>query len=225
MKKLGIILTASSVFAMTSCKDDPSAAFTADKSTAQTGEVVKFTDNSTAAYNHVWDFGDGEWSTAINPTHVYYDEGDFNVTLQVTDEKGETSVFANTTIVVEDFLDELIEGDQEEKDAVALMMTGEWDLDDYTISYNGVPTFETLNNESGIFYADGTILQEDGQGNKSTGYFSPINSEYVSLSFVQGPGGIYNIDELSEDRMTLVNTYRDSSLPSNVTVSTLEFSK
>lgn len=216
---------ASSVFAMTSCKDDPSAAFTADKLTAETGEIVKFTDNSTAAYNHVWDFGDGEWSTAINPTHIYYDEGDFNVTLQVTDDKGELPVFATRTITVEDPLDDLREGDQEEKDAITLAMTGEWELDDYTIAYNGVPTFVTLSGENGIFYASGTILQEDGQGNKSTGSFSPVNSEYVYLYFVQGPGGLYFIDELTEDRMTLVNTYRDSSLPSNVTVSTLEFSK
>lgn len=36
----------------------------------------------------VWNFGDGETSTALNPTHVYQREGDYTVTLTLVDNGG-----------------------------------------------------------------------------------------------------------------------------------------
>jgi len=40
--------------------------------------------------SYYWDFGDGENGSGINPSHVYKDPGQYNVTLVVTDNNGIT---------------------------------------------------------------------------------------------------------------------------------------
>jgi PKD repeat protein len=63
---------------------EPVAAFTMDKTEANVGEVVTFTNQSENAVSYAWSFGDGETSTATNPTHAYTDEGTFTVQLTAT---------------------------------------------------------------------------------------------------------------------------------------------
>jgi gliding motility-associated-like protein len=46
---------------------------------------VQFTDSSSDAITRVWDFGDGNTSTALNPTHTYAAFGNYFVTLTVSD--------------------------------------------------------------------------------------------------------------------------------------------
>lgn len=50
--------------------------------------LIIFLDQSRSASNWLWDFGDGESSTDINPVHSYYETGEFDVTLTVTDSNG-----------------------------------------------------------------------------------------------------------------------------------------
>lgn len=38
--------------------------------------------------SYYWDFGDGEYSSVPNPVHSYNEDGDYNVTLTITDEDG-----------------------------------------------------------------------------------------------------------------------------------------
>ncbi|MGD9086281.1 MAG: PKD domain-containing protein [Desulfobacterales bacterium] len=67
---------------------------TADFTYEATGLTVDFTDESNdvdgtiASWN--WVFGDGNTSTAQNPTHTYAADGTYAVTLTVTDNDGET---------------------------------------------------------------------------------------------------------------------------------------
>ena len=227
MKRLNILLVAVGALAITSCKDDPSAAFTADKTEVEVGEVIKFTDNSAEAYNHVWDFGDGEWSTAINPTHVYYDEGMYNVTLQVNDKKGGTmTVSAPTTITVNDTVSAILDNEAKERENVIAMAVGDWEINSYTLVYNSIPqTVEPYGNIKATFMADGTILQTDNQGNKSIGYWDAINGSHMYLSFLLGVSGLYTIETLSSGDMELVFKYTDSSTPPNVTTYTIEFER
>lgn len=42
---------------------------------------VDFTNTSAGYLNCLWDFGDGDTSSALNPTHLYGSEGDYNVKL------------------------------------------------------------------------------------------------------------------------------------------------
>ena len=56
-------------------------------------ESLQFTgsaENGTPPYEYNWDFGDGNNSVEQNPTHAYTVEGNFTVTLSVTDDSGMT---------------------------------------------------------------------------------------------------------------------------------------
>lgn len=52
---------------------------------------VSFTNQSTNATSYSWDFGDGSTSTTASPTHVYLNQGTFNVTLTATGSGGTTN--------------------------------------------------------------------------------------------------------------------------------------
>jgi len=74
----------------------PIANFTFDPSAPQRYQDVQFTDTS---YNpeggpitYLWNFGDGYTSTTKNPSHKYEHSGNYNVTLIVTDNEGETGI-------------------------------------------------------------------------------------------------------------------------------------
>jgi len=69
--------------------------FSADKrSGLKEGEKVEFTVSQVsggfAPYSYLWDFGDGETSTDMNPVHSFKDEGYFTVSLTITDDNGNT---------------------------------------------------------------------------------------------------------------------------------------
>jgi gliding motility-associated-like protein len=49
-----------------------------------TTSTVAFSDSSVGAVTRLWSFGDGNTSTAFNPTHVYAAPGTYTVTLSVT---------------------------------------------------------------------------------------------------------------------------------------------
>ncbi len=55
------------------------------------------TDGTIAAY--AWDFGDGQTSGQQNPTHVFTEDGTFEVTLTVTDNKGATGSVTHEVVV------------------------------------------------------------------------------------------------------------------------------
>jgi len=70
-------------------------------------QTIYFTDLSnanggTALFSYVWDFGDASptnYSTLPNPTHSYSSDGDYTVTLTVTNSCGCSSVYTNNVIV------------------------------------------------------------------------------------------------------------------------------
>ena len=69
--------------------------FTADSRYVDEGEPVRFGSEVSGGfppYSYEWDFGDGESSNDVSPTHVYEDEGWQSVSLMVTDDKGATEM-------------------------------------------------------------------------------------------------------------------------------------
>jgi PKD repeat protein len=54
-------------------------------------------DGSIASY--AWTFGDGQSSTATNPSHTYASAGTYNVSLKVTDDKGATNTATKSVSV------------------------------------------------------------------------------------------------------------------------------
>ncbi len=57
---------------------------TADWSSSQSGLTATFSDASLLADSHLWDFGDGNTSTAANPSHTYAAAGTYTVCLDTT---------------------------------------------------------------------------------------------------------------------------------------------
>ncbi len=62
----------------------------ASKTSMKYGEKVQFTGKLSggfAPYSCVWDFGDGETSTTMNPSHTYNRPGTYTVSMRVTDDR------------------------------------------------------------------------------------------------------------------------------------------
>ncbi|MCS7197299.1 MAG: PKD domain-containing protein [Candidatus Bipolaricaulota bacterium] len=77
----------------------PIAEFVVLSQTIQVGEPIDFDASASRArqgkvVSYEWDFGDGTWYAArdgTHVTHVYVEPGQYEVTLRVTDERGEVS--------------------------------------------------------------------------------------------------------------------------------------
>lgn len=70
----------------------PTVSFVANATTACLPAVIQFTGTATTTVGTIsdwsWDFGDGNTSTAQNPTHTYTQTGYYNVALTVTSSNG-----------------------------------------------------------------------------------------------------------------------------------------
>ena len=69
------------------------------------GSTVRFKDSSTTLSTPItswhWDFGDGEISAEQNPKHIYLDDGDYEVTLTVTNKDKTTHSVTNIAIILD----------------------------------------------------------------------------------------------------------------------------
>jgi PKD repeat protein len=68
--------------------------FSASSRTVKVGQNVRFDPDiggGISPFSYEWDFGDGETSTEVAPGHEYKSDGNYNVTLKVTDDKGQTA--------------------------------------------------------------------------------------------------------------------------------------
>jgi len=104
-----ISLTASNIFGentmvitdLISIGRAPSADFTFNKTETAEGTTFEFTDGSLYAptiWN--WDFGDGNTSTEQNPSHVYTSDGNYTITLQVSNAFGESTMVKTEQVTV-----------------------------------------------------------------------------------------------------------------------------
>jgi len=62
------------------------------------GSTVVFGNQSTNANTYLWDFGDGNFSTLVNPTHTYSDDGIYTVILTASNDCGPDEYIAIITI-------------------------------------------------------------------------------------------------------------------------------
>ncbi|MEM1136932.1 MAG: PKD domain-containing protein, partial [Bacteroidota bacterium] len=99
-----------------SCEDEedlgppPTVSFTPSAKVAEIGELLTFTNESTAANGslvYTWDFGDGDQSTNATPQHFYSDTGSYTITLTATTELGATDVFEDNITVGRRYLTSL----------------------------------------------------------------------------------------------------------------------
>lgn len=62
----------------------PVSSFTLQQAKERVPANITFTNNSEKAETYLWDFGDGETSTDVNPTHQYLLSGQYDVKLTAT---------------------------------------------------------------------------------------------------------------------------------------------
>lgn len=65
-----------------------------------TGLTVNFSNSSKYGDSYFWDFGDNQNSTEINPSHTYKAEGDYKVSLKVTNECGTVETLQEITVLL-----------------------------------------------------------------------------------------------------------------------------
>ena len=63
--------------------------------------LVTFTNSSLNATTFSWDFGDGESSTDENPTHLYAEGGNYNVSLTANGEDNQVNIISKTVSIDE----------------------------------------------------------------------------------------------------------------------------
>ena len=81
--------------------NSPVADFSASPTSGNAPLNVSFTDHSTGSpTSWNWDFGDGTSSTQQNPTHIYSNPGQYNVSLGVTNSGGgsDKTIFRCVTV-------------------------------------------------------------------------------------------------------------------------------
>jgi PKD repeat protein len=69
------------VLLITGCIKEPTACFTVAKTHIGLGDTLVFINCSSDAKSYEWNFGDGQSSPEISPSHIYNDIGEFTVTL------------------------------------------------------------------------------------------------------------------------------------------------
>lgn len=80
----------------------PTAFFTADDTSNCIAPLsVNFTNKTTGiATEYLWDFGDGDTSSQLNPNHVYKKQGNFTVTLTAINSNGCSNVYEKNKAIV-----------------------------------------------------------------------------------------------------------------------------
>jgi PKD repeat protein len=111
--------------------------------TGKVGSLITF--NSEGSYDpdgiiidYIWDFNDGKISNEKSPTHVYSKEGEYSITLTITDDKG-AQTFTSTLGMIEENIPPIasINGpyEGEVNEALKFSSRGSIDLDGNIIEY------------------------------------------------------------------------------------------
>jgi len=85
-----------------SCEKLPIAFFSMSKSSAEVDEIITFTNQSEHATSYIWDFGDGNTSTIVNPTHSFSSGGTYTVQLTANGDGGSNSISKIMTIAYQE---------------------------------------------------------------------------------------------------------------------------
>lgn len=186
------------------------------------GDPFNFTDNSTVPAPYIingwlWDFGDGNTSTAQNPSYTYATTGNFNVTFTAYSDLGcgSSTTFPVTvnSIPVAAFSSDVVCANSptsltdQSTDASGTVDTWNWDiLNDVSIDY-------TTQNPQHTFTSGGTYnvaLTVES----SNGCVSPPIVNTVDVNYTPNPGFIS--DSVC---VGLPSTLTDTSLVTNSTIS------
>ena len=135
----------------------PNSSFTFNPNNQCAGLPVTFTNTSTGtsgSTTYLWNFGDGNTSTATNPTHTFAAGGTYNVTLTQTNGPGCTSS-SSQLVTAMDIPNVAIAGDDGDGDLINCLLPGDPSTSEvvtfYNTTTNGVSYSWNFGDGSGIF--------------------------------------------------------------------------
>ncbi len=155
-------------------KPDAKFSFTAD------GLNVTFTNTSTDATSYLWDFGDSQTSSEMNPVHTYASDGIYTVTLTATNENGSTIATQTAFVSATELTEALLQGGAwrvraEEKSVFVGPGMGDpswWALPkDFLVSGAGEDDWTCMPDDEFIFGAAGVYTYDTKGSARNDGYF------------------------------------------------------
>lgn len=158
----------------------PSAGYTFTVS----GLTATFTNTTTDGVTYAWDFGDGQTSTAQNPTHTYTTGGPYVVKLTATNPNGDGStqkvVFPTTDVLTDAALQGTAWKVRAEEMSVfvgqGLGGSNWWALPkSYMVSGTGVDDWTCITNDEFKFAAGGVFTYDTKGSTRNDGYFGGTN--------------------------------------------------
>ncbi|MCG2826174.1 MAG: PKD domain-containing protein [Thermoplasmatales archaeon] len=179
----------------------PSLDFTYTPTTPTDLQTVEFTataiDPDGTITNWYWDFGDGAVSTLQNPTHQYSDDGDYTVTLTVTDNDGATNStsqivtvlnvppiagFTYSPTIPTDL--QLVQFTSLSMDDDGTISSYYWNFGDGRTSTHQNPTHQYFDN--GTYTITLTVTDDDGATNTTSKNITVLNVPPVA-GFIYSP--------------------------------------
>jgi len=103
MKKLLFLIALPMAFMITSCKKQPAACFSSDKTSVEIGETVSFESCATDAETIEWDFGDGTTAEGESAAHSWDAPGTYLVQMKVLSKKDKKIDRFSATITVKGY--------------------------------------------------------------------------------------------------------------------------
>ncbi len=79
----------------------PNGPYTGTEGTAVSFDGSKSFNSDGSIKSYSWNFGDGNSSNLKNPTHIYIQNGTYNVSLEVTDNSGLNATNTTTAIIAD----------------------------------------------------------------------------------------------------------------------------
>ena len=186
----------------------PEIEFGIDSSLFCAPQTVHFFDSSFAdtPLSYFWDFGDGNTSTQMNPSHTYTDPGTYDITLQVSTQTGcdaELILTKPGLIVVHPTPTASFSVDPEETDAFnnEIFFTDEsTDSEEHYYFFTETDSTEARNtswfyNEGGIHRPVQLVINEHGcrDSTERMIYIQPQTTFYVPNSFTPNNDGINDV--------------------------------
>ena len=185
----------------------PIASFTESTETAYTDEAFAF--NASGSYDvdgsvvsYLWDFGDGTNATGITVQHAYADNGNYTVTLTVTDNDGaNSSVSASKTVLNRSPIASFTEstGTALTSESITFDASGSYDVDGSVVSYlwdfgDGTNTTGVVVNhaysDNGNYTVTLSVVDDDG-ATSSTSSTKTILNRSPTAVFTESAETVY----------------------------------
>lgn len=206
----------------------PEAAFSATPSEAD-HLTINFTNLSISATDYAWDFGDGNTSTAKDPTNVYEDIGTYTVSLTATDKLNVSSTTSQEIVIeepVNDFVPIILnpgfdeQGDDEYRDGWRNSALGTVMQITSSPIHEGVKAAKFPADDPRVAYQAITVLPDTDY---ILSFYYTIKTDPVGSITVSMLGGEVN-DPAAIAGATLASfTGTDQSSASDYVYATLEF--